>query len=42
MKSEPSPPDPWAWENPPGERIGAAIAKKFLNPHAETAQTFVA
>jgi len=31
-----------AWEDPPGERIGAAITKKFLNPHAETAQTFVA
>jgi hypothetical protein len=30
-----------AWENPPGERIGTAISKKFLNPHAQTALTFV-
>lgn len=30
-----------AWENPPGERIGAAISKKFLNPHAQTAAVFV-
>jgi hypothetical protein len=30
-----------AWEDPPGERLGPAIARKFLNPHAETARTFV-
>jgi hypothetical protein len=30
-----------AWENPPGERIGIAISKRFLNPHAQTAVTFV-
>jgi len=28
-----------AWRNPPGERMGAAIAKKVLNPDAEACQS---
>jgi hypothetical protein len=30
-----------AWQDPPGERMGRAIANKILNPNAESAKSFV-
>ena len=30
-----------AWQDPPGERLGIALTKKILDPHASTAAPFV-
>ena len=30
-----------AWQDPPGERFGIAITKKFLDPHSTSATAFV-
>jgi hypothetical protein len=30
-----------AWQEPPGERFGAALSQKILDPHADSAMPFV-